>query len=67
MRYKEGRAYPKSVYSNDAEYFADIATAYQEELKILYDHGLRNVQIDDPNLACTNHVSLRIQVRANIS
>ncbi|KAK4693780.1 5-methyltetrahydropteroyltriglutamate--homocysteine methyltransferase, partial [Lecanoromycetidae sp. Uapishka_2] len=51
MRYKEGRAYPKDVYANDAEYFADIAKAYQTELQILYDNGLRNVQIDDPNLA----------------
>ena len=52
LRYKEGKAYPQSVYSSDTAYFADIAKAYQTELQILYDHGLRNVQIDDPNLAC---------------
>ena len=57
MRYKEGNAYPKSVYANDDEYFADIAKAYQTELQILYDHGLRNVQIDDPNLACKQFLS----------
>ncbi|KAL2008262.1 hypothetical protein VTN00DRAFT_8244 [Thermoascus crustaceus] len=51
LRYKEGRAYPKDVYSSDEEYFADIAKAYQEELQILYDAGCRNVQYDDPNLA----------------
>ncbi|KAL2222616.1 methionine synthase, vitamin-B12 independent [Thermoascus aurantiacus ATCC 26904] len=51
LRYKEGRAYPKEVYSSDEEYFADIAKAYQEELQILYDAGCRNVQYDDPNLA----------------
>ncbi|KAL9039314.1 MAG: hypothetical protein Q9214_004930, partial [Letrouitia sp. 1 TL-2023] len=51
MRYKEGNAYPESIYSSDEEYFADIAKAYQIELQILYDHGLRNVQFDDPNLA----------------
>ncbi|KAJ4524868.1 hypothetical protein HRR83_000505 [Exophiala dermatitidis] len=51
LRYKEGKAYPKEVYKNDDEYFADVAKAYQAELKILYDHGLRNVQFDDPNLA----------------
>ena len=51
LRYKTGRAYPKEVYSSDAEYFDDIAAAYRAELKILYDNGLRNVQIDDPNLA----------------
>lgn len=52
LRYKEGYAYPKEVYGSDEEYFADIARAYQAELQILYDAGLRNVQIDDPNLAC---------------
>jgi methionine synthase II (cobalamin-independent) len=51
LRYKKGRAYPKEVYANDAEYFADIAAAYRTELQILYDHGCRNVTIDDPNLA----------------
>ena len=53
MRYREGVAYPKDVYASDAEYFADIAKAYQAELRILYEHGLRNVQFDDPNLACS--------------
>ena len=57
MRYKDGLAYPKEVYHSDEEYFADIAKAYQTELQILYDNGLRNVQIDDPNLACkTRHL-----------
>jgi methionine synthase II (cobalamin-independent) len=51
LRYKTGWAYPKDVYSSDSEYFADIAEAYRTELKILYDNGLRNAQIDDPNLA----------------
>ncbi|KAK2758962.1 hypothetical protein FQN54_003060 [Arachnomyces sp. PD_36] len=51
LRYREGKAYPKEVYGSDEEYFADIAKAYQEELQILYDAGLRNVQFDDPNLA----------------
>ncbi|TPX06734.1 uncharacterized protein E0L32_002230 [Thyridium curvatum] len=51
LRYKAGHAYPKEVYANDAEYFADIAKAYQAELQILYDAGCRNVSFDDPNLA----------------
>ncbi|KAK5069920.1 hypothetical protein LTR64_007898 [Lithohypha guttulata] len=51
LRYKQGQAYPSDVYSNDDEYFGDIAKAYQAELQTLYDHGLRNVQFDDPNLA----------------
>lgn len=52
LRYREGNAYPKDVYGSDEEYFGDIAKAYQAELKILYDAGCRNVQYDDPNLAC---------------
>lgn len=52
LRYKAGKAYPEETYTSDAEYFADIAKAYRTELEILYDAGLRNVQIDDPNLAC---------------
>jgi methionine synthase II (cobalamin-independent) len=58
LRYKTGKAYPKDVYANDQEYFADIAKAYQTELQILYDAGLRNAQVDDPNLACTRIPSL---------
>ena len=52
LRYKEGRAYPRDVYKDDREYFDHIAKAYRTELEVLYDNGLRNVQIDDPNLAC---------------
>ncbi|OCL04086.1 5-methyltetrahydropteroyltriglutamate-homocysteine methyltransferase [Glonium stellatum] len=51
MRYKQGRAYTPSAYTNDTEYFADVAKAYQAELQELYDAGLRNVQFDDPGLA----------------
>jgi methionine synthase II (cobalamin-independent) len=52
LRYQPGHAYPKDVYANDQEYFADVAAAYRTELQILYDAGCRNVTIDDPNLAC---------------
>jgi methionine synthase II (cobalamin-independent) len=52
LRYKAGKACPKEIYASNAEYFADIAKAYRTELEILYDAGLRNVQIDGPNLAC---------------
>ncbi|MCJ1337714.1 hypothetical protein MMC09_002997 [Bachmanniomyces sp. S44760] len=51
MRYKQGHAYSTEAYSDDAEYFRDVAKAYQEELKALYEAGLRNVQFDDPGLA----------------
>jgi methionine synthase II (cobalamin-independent) len=51
FRYGPNKAYNKGVYSSDDEYFEDVAKAYQTELKILYDAGLRNAQVDDPNLA----------------
>jgi methionine synthase II (cobalamin-independent) len=52
MRYKQGRAYTPEAYKSDAEYFADVAKVYQAELDELYRAGLRNVQFDDPGLAC---------------
>ena len=54
MRYKQGRAYTPEAYANDAEYFADVAKVYRAELEQLYKAGLRNVQFDDPGLACEN-------------
>lgn len=32
IRYRTGKAYPKSVYANDQEYFADIALVFSELL-----------------------------------
>lgn len=55
FRYRAGRSFPSDVYASDEEYFADVAKAYQEELKILHAAGIRNIQIDDPNLACKQH------------
>jgi len=51
MRYKQGKAYT-DVYANDTEYFTDVAKVYQAELDQLYKAGLRNIQFDDPGLAC---------------
>lgn len=51
MRYSQGRAYTADAYASDAAYFADVAKAYQAELAMLYDAGLRNVQFDDPGMA----------------
>ncbi|KAJ5094864.1 hypothetical protein N7456_010725 [Penicillium angulare] len=51
LQYQEGQAYSKDIYASDDAYFKDLAAAYQEELRILYDAGLRRVQIDDPDLS----------------
>jgi methionine synthase II (cobalamin-independent) len=51
LRLAPGQCYDTSVYKDDDEFFADLSKAYRQELKTLYDDGLRNVQIDDPTLA----------------
>lgn len=51
LRHSSEHAFSKDAYPTDEGYFADIAAAYREELKALYDAGLRNFQIDDPLLA----------------
>lgn len=45
-----GTAFSPDIYSTDREYFADLTEAYRAELKVLYEAGLRNIQIDDPQL-----------------
>jgi len=49
IRYTLGNVYPSHVYSNDGAYFADVASAYRTEIKVLYDAGLRNLQFDSPD------------------
>ncbi|KAK7402407.1 hypothetical protein QQX98_011849 [Neonectria punicea] len=51
LRLASGKCYSAEAYANDDEFFADLAKAYQQELKTLYDEGVRNIQIDDPTLA----------------
>lgn len=51
IRLKRGTAYtPESGYKSDEEFFADLTTAYREELQALYNAGCRYVQVDDPDL-----------------
>lgn len=51
MQLKQGTAYtPASGYHSDKEYFEDLAAAYRDELKSLYEAGCRNIQFDDPNM-----------------
>lgn len=51
LRLAKGKCYDTSIYANDEEFFADLAAAYRQEIKTLYEEGLRNLQIDDPTLA----------------
>jgi methionine synthase II (cobalamin-independent) len=56
---KKGAAYSPGVYSSDREYLSDLAAVYREEIRDLYDAGLRNVQIDAPPFACLLDPSCR--------
>jgi hypothetical protein len=51
----------------DEEYFGDIAKAVQAELQELYDVGCRNVQFDDPNLACEFILLVYLSMRITCS
>lgn len=51
LRLAPGKCYSSQAYANDHEFFSDLAAAYRQEIKTLYDAGLRNLQIDDPTLA----------------
>lgn len=51
LRLAPGKCYDTSVYTSDSAFFDDLAAAYRQEFKTLYDEGLRNIQIDDPTLA----------------
>lgn len=51
LRLAPGKCYDTSVYPSDSAFFDDLAAAYRQEFKTLYDEGLRNIQIDDPTLA----------------
>ncbi|KAF7195679.1 hypothetical protein HII31_02997 [Pseudocercospora fuligena] len=51
LRLGPGKCYSPEAYSNDTDFFTDLAAAYRQEFKTLYNEGLRNIQIDDPTLA----------------
>ncbi|KAK4545228.1 hypothetical protein LTR36_003407 [Oleoguttula mirabilis] len=51
IQLKPGTAFTASSgYSTDVEYFKDLGGAYAAEIQALYDHGVRNISIDDPNI-----------------
>lgn len=52
LHFRAGReGISEAVYPDMTEFFADVASAYQEEVKDLADAGLRYLQLDDTNLA----------------
>ncbi|THV07712.1 UROD/MetE-like protein [Dendrothele bispora CBS 962.96] len=55
QRHGSDWTYDLNVYKNDDEYFDDLAIAYREEIRDLYEAGCRNIQLDDPTFTFFCH------------
>jgi 5-methyltetrahydropteroyltriglutamate--homocysteine methyltransferase len=62
--YSGTQAIDPGVYASRGEMFTDLGRAYREEIRALYDAGLRYVQIDEVPLAMLCDPTVRQQVRA---
>ena len=67
LHFRGGRAaVDKTAYPDMAEFFADLARVYSEEIADLAAAGCRYLQIDETNFAYLCDPGLREQVRTNI-
>ncbi len=67
MHFRGGRgAVDKAAYPDMAQFFADLARVYNEEVQDLAAAGCRYLQIDETNFAYLCDPTLRDQVKANI-
>ena len=65
LHFRGGRAaISKEHYPDIAEFYADLARVYREEIRALYAAGCRYVQIDETNLAFLCDPKIRAQVVA---
>jgi methionine synthase II (cobalamin-independent) len=63
VHYRGGRsAIDTSVYPDLAQFWADLAATYAEEVQRLYDLGCRYLQLDDTSLAYMNDPAQRQHV-----
>src|SRR6266567_1190806 len=63
VHYRGGRsAIDQSVYPDLEQFWADLAAAYSEEVRRLYDLGCRYLQLDDTSLAYMNDPAQRQHV-----
>ena len=63
VHYRGGRsAIDESVYPDLGQFWADLAAAYAEEVRRLYDLGCRYLQLDDTSLAYMNDPAQRQHV-----
>ncbi|MEJ2761041.1 MAG: 5-methyltetrahydropteroyltriglutamate--homocysteine S-methyltransferase [Gammaproteobacteria bacterium] len=64
LHFRGGRgAVDEDAYPDMAEFFADLARVYSEEVKALADAGCRYLQLDEVNFAYLCDPALRRQVR----
>jgi 5-methyltetrahydropteroyltriglutamate--homocysteine methyltransferase len=65
VHYRGGRsAIDKSVYPDLEGFWTDLAAAYSQEVRRLYDLGCRYLQFDDTSLAYVNDPAQRAHVAA---
>ena len=65
LHFRGGRAaIDKVAYPDMAEFFADLAEVYRQEIAALYAAGCRYVQIDETNLPFLCDEKLRVQARS---
>jgi 5-methyltetrahydropteroyltriglutamate--homocysteine methyltransferase len=65
LHFRAGRqGIPVDVYPDMAEFYADIAAAYRDEVRSLADAGCRYIQLDDTNLAYLCDETHRADARA---
>jgi 5-methyltetrahydropteroyltriglutamate--homocysteine methyltransferase len=65
VHYRGGRAaIDQTVYPDLDEFWDDLATAYGQELRQLYDLGCRYLQLDDTSMAYVNDPAQREHVAA---
>src|SRR3984957_12630560 len=64
VHYRGGReAIAKDVYPDLAQFWDDLAAAYGQEVRRLYDLGCRYLQLDDTSLAYVNDPAQREHVK----
>jgi len=64
VHYRGGRsAIDQTVYPDLAQFWDDLAAAYAQEVKNLYDLGCRYLQLDDTSLAYVNDPAQREHVK----
>ncbi len=65
VHYRGGNAaIDRDVYPDVDEFWADLVTAYQQEMKAVYDLGCRYLQLDDTSLAYVNDPAQRAHIEA---